>query len=95
MKRARELVGEEAGLVAMPADLVREIIREQSYIVDLEPEKALAALRHGITTFVLPALNARDISELPAEVRNGMQFIPASTLEDVLKVALPGADIQM
>ena len=58
-------------------------------------EKALAALRHGITTFVLPALNARDISELPAEVRNGMQFIPASTLEDVLKVALPGADIQM
>jgi ATP-dependent Lon protease len=55
-------------------------------------EKALAALRHGIKTFVLPALNARDIAELPPEVRSGMQFVPASTLEDVLKVALPQGD---
>jgi ATP-dependent Lon protease len=52
-------------------------------------EKALAARRHGIKTFVLPALNEPDLAELPAEVRDGMQFVPASTLEDVLKVALP------
>jgi ATP-dependent Lon protease len=52
-------------------------------------EKALAARRHGIKTFVLPALNMADIAELPAEVREDMTFVPAQTLEDVLKVALP------
>ncbi len=55
-------------------------------------EKALAARRHGIKTFVLPALNEPDLAELPPEVRNGMKFVPASTLQDVLKVALPEAD---
>jgi ATP-dependent Lon protease len=58
-------------------------------------EKALAARRHGIKTLILPALNQADLAELPPEVRNGMQFVPASTLEDVLKVALPVADIPM
>jgi ATP-dependent Lon protease len=58
-------------------------------------EKALAARRHGIKTLILPALNQPEIAELPSEVRNEMQFVPASTLEDVLKVALPQADIPM
>jgi ATP-dependent Lon protease len=54
-------------------------------------EKALAARRHGIKTFVLPALNMADLDELPPELRKDMTFVPASTLEDVLKVALPPA----
>jgi ATP-dependent Lon protease len=58
-------------------------------------EKALAARRHGIKTFILPALNKADIAELPPEVSNGMQFVPVSTLEEVLKVALPQADNPM
>jgi pimeloyl-ACP methyl ester carboxylesterase len=44
MKRARELVGKDIGLVDMTAEAAREIIREQSYIVDFEPVKALMAL---------------------------------------------------
>jgi len=52
-------------------------------------EKALAARRHGIKTLILPALNQADMAELPREVRNGMQFVPVSTLEEVLRVALP------
>ena len=44
MKRARELVGKDIGLLDMPAEAAREIIREQSYIVDFEPVKALTAL---------------------------------------------------
>jgi ATP-dependent Lon protease len=52
-------------------------------------EKALAARRHGIKTFVLPEMNEQDLSELPEEVRREMQFVPARTLEDVLRVALP------
>jgi ATP-dependent Lon protease len=52
-------------------------------------EKTLAARRHGIKTVVLPARNMSDLSELPAEARAGMTFVPAETLTDVLNVALP------
>jgi len=44
MKRVRELAGQEIGLLDMPTDVARDVIREQSYIVDFEPAKALAAL---------------------------------------------------
>ena len=54
-------------------------------------EKALAARRHGIHTFILPALNAPDLEELPEEVKREMTFVPAQTLDDVLRIALPGA----
>jgi ATP-dependent Lon protease len=52
-------------------------------------EKALAARRHGIKEFILPARNEPDLAELPPEVKQDMKFIPATTLEDVLAVALP------
>jgi ATP-dependent Lon protease len=52
-------------------------------------EKALAARRHGIHTFVLPEANTVDLSELPDELKEGMTFVPVRTLEDVLSVALP------
>jgi ATP-dependent Lon protease len=52
-------------------------------------EKALAARRYGIKTFILPAMNEVDLEELPPEVRQEMTFVPARTLEDVLRVALP------
>ena len=52
-------------------------------------EKALAARRYGVKTFVLPEMNEQDLAELPAEVRSQMTFVPARTLEDVIKVALP------
>ncbi|MBW8713330.1 MAG: endopeptidase La [Acidobacteria bacterium] len=52
-------------------------------------EKALAARRYGIKTFILPEMNEQDLAELPAEVRAEMKFVPARTFEDVLRVALP------
>ena len=52
-------------------------------------EKALAARRYGVKTFILPEMNEQDLAELPAEVRAEMTFVPARTFEDVLKVALP------
>jgi ATP-dependent Lon protease len=54
-------------------------------------EKSLAALRHGIKTFILPARNEPDLAELPTEVKNGMRFVPVQTLDEVLRVALPAA----
>ena len=52
-------------------------------------EKALAAMRHGIKEFVLPARNEPDLAELPQELKRGMRFIPVHTLAEVLRVALP------
>jgi ATP-dependent Lon protease len=36
---------------------------------------------------ILPAMNEADLSELPEEVRREMTFVPAETLEQVIKVA--------
>jgi ATP-dependent Lon protease len=52
-------------------------------------EKALAARSHGITTVILPQANMQDLIEIQEEVRRDMTFVPAATLEDVLKVAIP------
>jgi ATP-dependent Lon protease len=54
-------------------------------------EKALAARRHGIRTFILPELNRQDLAELPEEVKREMRFVPVSTLEEVLRIALPAS----
>jgi ATP-dependent Lon protease len=58
-------------------------------------EKALAARRYGIRTFVLPEMNEQDLTEVPGEVRRDMTFMPARTLEEVLKVALPGVAVDV
>jgi ATP-dependent Lon protease len=52
-------------------------------------EKALAARRVGIRTFILPELNEPDLKELPEEIRKDMRFVPVATLEQVVAVALP------
>ena len=51
-------------------------------------EKTLAAHRAGIKTFILPKDNAKDIAELPKKVRDELQLIPVSSMEEVLKIAL-------
>jgi ATP-dependent Lon protease len=54
-------------------------------------EKALAARRQGIRTFVLPEMNRQDLAELPEEVKREMRFVPVTTLEEVLRLALPAS----
>ena len=51
-------------------------------------EKALAARRMGIKTVIVPSKNDKDVKELPANVRRGMQFVYVDNMDDVLKVAL-------
>jgi ATP-dependent Lon protease len=55
-------------------------------------EKALAARRLGIKTFILPAQNEQDLDELPAEARADMTFVPVKALDEVLPLALADAD---
>ena len=51
-------------------------------------EKSVAALRNKITTLIIPQGNAREIAELPDEVRAGVTFHPVSTVDEVLAIAL-------
>ncbi|MGE3066379.1 MAG: endopeptidase La [Hyphomicrobiaceae bacterium] len=51
-------------------------------------EKLLAALRAGITTVVIPEENVKDLADIPDEVKSKLAIVPASRMDDVLKVAL-------
>ncbi|MEG0356368.1 MAG: endopeptidase La [Christensenellaceae bacterium] len=51
-------------------------------------EKALAALRAGIHTIILPKDNENDLEELPQSVRDQLTFIFATNINEVLKHAL-------
>jgi ATP-dependent Lon protease len=51
-------------------------------------EKLLAALRSGIKKVMIPEENVKDIAELPESVKNGLELVPVSHLDEVLKHAL-------
>jgi len=51
-------------------------------------EKLLAALRGGIKTVLIPEENAKDLPEIPDNVKAGLTIIPVSHVKEVLKLAL-------
>jgi ATP-dependent Lon protease len=51
-------------------------------------EKLLAALRAGIKTVVIPEENVKDLTDIGEELKAPLEIIPASRMDDVLKVAL-------
>jgi ATP-dependent Lon protease len=51
-------------------------------------EKALAAMRHGIKTIIIPEKNKKDLEDIPEEFRDVLTFIPVKTIDDVLEVVL-------
>ncbi|MBN2800808.1 MAG: endopeptidase La [Deltaproteobacteria bacterium] len=51
-------------------------------------EKLLAAHRAGLTTVLIPADNARDLEDVPAEVLAAVQILPVHTMDEVLALAL-------
>jgi len=55
-------------------------------------EKILAAHRAGIKKVILPKENARDLEEVPEDVRGELTFVMVETIEEVLKEAL-GIDL--
>jgi len=51
-------------------------------------EKLLAALRGGIKKVLIPEENAKDLADIPDNVKNGMEIIPVSRVGEVLRNAL-------
>ncbi|MDY0361847.1 MAG: endopeptidase La [Desulforegulaceae bacterium] len=51
-------------------------------------EKALGALRGGIKTIIFPEKNRKELSEVPKNVKRKIKFIPVSSIEQVLEIAI-------
>jgi ATP-dependent Lon protease len=51
-------------------------------------EKSVAAHRNGVRHVIIPAANARELDEIPAEVLESVSFHPVKTMDEVLAIAL-------
>ncbi|MGB6921687.1 MAG: endopeptidase La, partial [Methylovirgula sp.] len=51
-------------------------------------EKLLAALRGGLKKVIIPSDNAKDLAEIPDGVKNGLEIVPVSRMDEVLREAL-------
>ncbi|WP_139975881.1 MULTISPECIES: endopeptidase La [Brucella/Ochrobactrum group] len=51
-------------------------------------EKLLAALRGGIKKVLIPEENAKDLADIPDNVKNNLEIVPVSRVGEVLKHAL-------
>jgi ATP-dependent Lon protease len=56
-------------------------------------EKLLAALRTGLKTVIIPSENEKDLADIPDNVKKGLEIVPVSNMEEVLKIALIRAPI--
>ena len=54
-------------------------------------EKLLAAHRGGITTVIIPYDNARDLKEIPDNIKNDLEICPVKWIDEVLEIALENA----
>jgi len=54
-------------------------------------EKLLAAHRGGIKTVLIPEENAKDLQDIPANVKNQLEIVPVKWIDQVLDVALESA----
>jgi ATP-dependent Lon protease len=51
-------------------------------------EKLLAAKRHGMKEVLIPQENAKDLAEVPDEIKRQMKITPVERLDQVLAIAL-------
>ena len=51
-------------------------------------EKLLAALRGGISKVLIPAENEKDLAEIPATIKEGLEIVPVSHVDEALNHAL-------
>lgn len=54
-------------------------------------EKLLAAHRGGITTVIIPSENEKDLTEIPKNIKSGLEIVPVRWIDEVISVALERA----
>ena len=57
-------------------------------------EKSVAAHRNKVLDVIIPFGNARDVDELPEEVRAAVRFHPVKTMDEVLAIAMRGDSLK-
>ena len=76
----------------VPARALQELTR----IVQHESAETLdVSLRAGITRVILPADNERDLEEIPADVREKMEFHLVEWMDEVVNIALDGTIVPL
>ena len=73
--------------VAMTGEVT---LRGQALPIGGLREKSLAALRSGIKKIVVPKDNKKDVDELPKEVKDTLQIVYMSSVEDAVKESFVG-----
>ncbi len=71
--------------VAMTGEVT---LRGRVLVIGGLKEKLLAAHRGGLKTVLIPKDNERELSEIPDNVKKGLNIIPVTTVDDVLENAL-------
>ena len=51
-------------------------------------EKSTAAFKNGMKTVLIPAENEPDLEKVNETIKNAIEFIPVSSLDEVLSIAL-------
>ncbi len=74
--------------VAMTGEIT---LRGQVLPVGGIKDKVLAAHRLGVDTVIIPKKNENDLEDLPDEVRDGLSFVLAQTVDEVMAAALAEA----
>ena len=73
------------GDVAMTGEIT---LRGRVLAVGGVREKALAALRSGITDIIVPSQCMKEVDEIPKDLRRRLNFIPVSHMREVVEFAL-------
>ncbi|MGB3070907.1 MAG: endopeptidase La [Ottowia sp.] len=73
------------GEVAMTGEIT---LRGEVTAIGGLKEKLLAALRGGIKKVLIPEENVKDLQEIPANVKEGLEIIPVKWIDKVLEIAL-------
>jgi ATP-dependent Lon protease len=56
-------------------------------------EKLLAALRSGIKIVLIPQENEKDLADVPQSVKDGLEIVPISTVDEAIARALVSAPV--
>ena len=51
-------------------------------------EKTAAAYKAGVRTVIIPKDNMKDLEEIDQEVRSALEFVPVSSVMEVIRIAL-------